>query len=54
MNLRRKPGDIVFKPANYGFSGNAGRGIIPEGSIPDYCVMDCGDPACQECRIVGY
>lgn len=48
MSKRRKPGEIVFKPSGYGFSGMEGIGIIPGGSEPSECVMGCGDLDCQE------
>jgi hypothetical protein len=48
MSKRRKPGEIVYKPSGYGFSTRAGLGIIPEGTEPDECMMDCGDPDCKE------
>lgn len=48
MSNRRKPGDIVWKPAGYGFTGQSGLGLIPEGSNPSECMEDCGDPDCQE------
>lgn len=48
MSKRRAPGDVVWKRANAGFSSQAGRGIIPAGSTPDACLLDCGDPDCRE------
>ena len=48
MSKRRKPGDIVWKPSGYGFSTLDGLGLIPEGSDSSDCVMECGDPDCQE------
>jgi hypothetical protein len=43
----RKPGDIVWKRSGSGFSGLAGRGIIPEGSESMPCFI-CNDPDCAE------
>lgn len=48
MSKRRNPGDVVWKPAGYGFTGKSGLGLIPEGSNPSECMEDCGDPDCQE------
>lgn len=48
MSTRRNPGDVVLKRACAGFSGNEGLGVIPEGSEPFPCILDCGDDDCQE------
>lgn len=48
MSTRRKPGEVVRKRENAGFSGHAGIGVIPEGSEPDECMLGCGDRDCKE------
>ena len=48
MSTRRNPGDVVFKVAGAGFSGLAGRGLIPPDSESEPCFLGCNDPDCQE------
>ena len=48
VSTRRKPGEIVWKRANAGFTGVAGRAVIAPDSEHVKCVLDCGDPDCRE------
>ncbi len=48
MSTRRQPGDIVWKSAGAGFTGQAALCVIPLGSEPDECMVGCDDPECKE------
>lgn len=47
MSKRRRPGDIVSKIPNAGFSQRSGLCLIPPNSKPIPCFL-CNDENCQE------
>ena len=46
MSKRRNAGDQVWKLPRYGLVGEAG--YITLSGEPESCMLDCGDPDCQE------
>ena len=47
MSKRRVPGDVVWKQEGHGFIGEAGWYLVLSDGHDD-CMLECGDPDCQE------